>query len=66
MAKGSFVHNALKVHAKRSQTSVLQVLERDRIPHRAFFVVNAIWAKGNRSLILALAERPDVKNIIGQ
>jgi len=61
--KGAFVLDALRSTAELSQSSVLAVLEARRAPHRAFWVANAVWVRGNRSLVEELAARGDVLHV---
>ncbi len=62
--KGQYVYQQLSEHARRTQAPLLQLLQQRRAPHRSFFIVNAIYAKGDLALIRELAERPEVKAII--
>jgi subtilisin family serine protease len=62
--KGRYVYQQLSEHARRTQSSVLQLLQQRGTPHRSFFIVNAIYVKGDIALIQALAERPEVKAVI--
>lgn len=62
--KGQYVYQQLSEHARRTQSAVLQLLQQRGAPHRSFFIVNAIYVKGDIALIQALAERPEVKAVI--
>ncbi len=65
LAKGRFVYEALMKAARETQGPILAELELRGVEHRAFYLVNAIWVKGDRGLALALAARPDVARIDG-
>ncbi|HEX4952146.1 MAG TPA: S8 family serine peptidase [Thermoanaerobaculia bacterium] len=63
--KGRFVYETLMETARSSQGPILDELALRGIEHRPFYLVNAIWVKGDRSLALALAARPDVARVDG-
>lgn len=65
LEKGLFVRERLLAVATRSQRSLLAELRRRGVPHRPFYVVNAVWVRGDRSLVTALAKRPDVARVEG-
>ncbi|MFQ5576955.1 MAG: S8 family serine peptidase, partial [Anaerolineae bacterium] len=62
-AKGKFVYRALWQTAQTSQAPLRQWLNRQGIPYRSFYIVNALLVEGDRSLALALAARPDVARL---
>src|SRR6185503_4339994 len=64
-AKGKFVYDTLWSTAQSSQAALLAELKARGIEHRSFYVVNALWVKGNRALVLELAARSDVARIEG-
>jgi serine protease AprX len=64
-AKGQFVRDRLWDTALASQAPVLALLRARGVEHRAFYVVNAIWVKGGRALVMELAARADVERIEG-
>jgi hypothetical protein len=64
-AKGWFVRNALWETAQATQGPLLAELEARSVEHRAYYIVNMVWVKGDRSLVLDLAARPDVAAIEG-
>jgi serine protease AprX len=64
-AKGWFVRDALWDTARATQGPLLARLRARGAPHRAFYIVNAVWVKGDRRLVMALAARPDVARIEG-
>lgn len=61
--KGRFVFERLTEVARRTQRPLLSFLADQGAEHRPFWVANMIWVKGDRSLLQALAERPDVTNV---
>ena len=65
LEKGLFVRERLLAVATRSQKGLLAELSRRRVPHRSFTIVNAVWTKGDRSLVLSLAARPEVARVEG-
>ncbi|MEO1516061.1 MAG: S8 family serine peptidase [Bacteroidota bacterium] len=62
-AKGRYVYQQLQQLAKSSQQNLIQLLDAQEAPHRSFFVVNAIHAKGNFALIRLLAQQEEVASI---
>jgi serine protease AprX len=64
-AKGRFVRDALWSTAQGSQGPLLAELQARGVEHLAFYIVNAVWVKGDRALVLELAARPDVARIEG-
>ncbi len=63
--KGRFVVDQLRKTAEHSQAPLRAWLAARGVPHRPFYIVNAIWARGDRALALALAERTDVIRVEG-
>src|ERR1044071_8842361 len=63
--KGSFVYHTLWNKAQSTQGPVLAWLKASGIEHRAYYIVNMIWVKGNINAALALASRADVARIEG-
>jgi serine protease AprX len=61
--KGAFVYQALTETARRTQASLLAELQRQDIPHRAYWIANMIWARGDVQLVQSLAQRRDVGRI---
>jgi len=64
-AKGQFVRDALWSTAQSSQAPLLSDLRSRGIEHRSFYIVNAVWVKGDRALVMELAARPEVERIEG-
>lgn len=63
--KGRFVLNALRRTAEETQAPLLTLLKNLGVPHRSFFIVNAIAVTGRRDLALLLAARGDVARVEG-
>ena len=63
--KGSFVYHTLWNKAQSTQGPVLAWLKASGIEHRAYYIVNMVWVKGNINAALALASRADVARIEG-
>ncbi|HOT91088.1 MAG TPA: S8 family serine peptidase [Anaerolineae bacterium] len=63
--KGRYVYETLWRTAQTSQAPLLAWLEARGVPHRAYYIVNLIWVKGDANLVRALAARPDVARIEG-
>lgn len=61
--KGQLVYETLYRHAAQSQQNLRQWLTAQGADFRPFYIVNALWVKGDRDLVLALASRPDVARI---
>jgi serine protease AprX len=64
-AKGRFVRDALWNLAQATQAPLLAELQARGAEYQAFYIVNAIWVKGDAALVAALAARPDVARIEG-
>src|SRR5216110_979912 len=63
--KGRFVRDALWNKAQATQGPILQWLRERGIEHRCFYIVNALWVKGDRAVAQALAARTDVARVEG-
>lgn len=63
--KGRFVTEALRKTALESQGPLLERLRQHGVPHRSFFVVNAVAVTAGRDLVLELASRADVGRVEG-
>lgn len=63
--KGRFVRDALMAKAQNSQAPLLNWLRSRRIEHRSFYIVNAIWVKATREILMEIAARPEVARIEG-
>ncbi len=63
--KGRYVYERLWRTAQTSQAPLLKWLEARGVEHRAYYIVNLIWVKGDATLVRTLAARPDVARIEG-
>ena len=63
--KGRYVRDALWKTAQETQAPLLAYLRANKIEHRAYYIVNSVWVKGNRNTALQLASRADVSRIDG-
>ncbi len=63
-ARASYVYQALRTTAERSQARLRADLSAWGIPYRSFFLVNAIRVTGDLSLAYRLAEREEVDRIV--
>ncbi|MFY9557203.1 MAG: S8 family serine peptidase [Blastocatellia bacterium] len=63
--KGEYVYQALWQKAKQTQGPVIRWLKKRKIEHRAFYIVNAILVRGDRSVAVELAARPDIARVEG-
>ncbi len=59
-AKGQYVFEQLTAVANASQGPLLAQLQAQNLPHRAYWVTNAIWVRGQLALLPQLAQRDDV------
>ncbi len=63
--KGRYVRDVLMAKAQQSQASLLEWLSARGIEHRSFYIVNAVWVKAKRDVMLEIAARSDVARIEG-
>lgn len=61
--KGRFVYEALRKTAEATQVPVLAALRAQGVEHRAYWVANMIWVKGDRAALEAMAMRGDVARV---
>jgi len=61
--KGTFVYNALRTVANRTQGPILSLLKQRGVAYQSFYIVNMIKVTGDRNLIDELAARADVARI---
>jgi serine protease AprX len=64
-AKGRYVYEVLRQAALESQPPLLEWLRAHGAPHRSYYIVNAVWVRGDAALVQALAARDDVARIDG-
>ncbi|MDX1912461.1 MAG: S8 family serine peptidase [Saprospiraceae bacterium] len=58
--KGRYVFETLSNFAETDQRGVRDLLAAENAPMHSFWIINAIWAKGNAALIEKLAQMPEV------
>ncbi|HET8674983.1 MAG TPA: S8 family serine peptidase [Blastocatellia bacterium] len=63
--KGRFVYETLYNKARSTQGPILAWLKDRKIEHRAYYIVNMIWVKGDISIAMELAARADVARVEG-
>jgi subtilisin family serine protease len=63
--KGRFVYETLYNKARSTQGPILAWLKERKIEHRAYYIVNMIWVKGDINVAMELAERADVARVEG-
>jgi serine protease AprX len=63
--KGRFVYDALRVVAESEQRRLLGDLTARGVEYQPFYIVNAVWVRGDRQLVADLAARPEVARIEG-
>jgi uncharacterized repeat protein (TIGR01451 family) len=61
--KGAYVFQRLTETAQRAQSPVLAALDRLGVEHRAYWVADMIWARGDAAAVEAMARRPDVAHL---
>ncbi len=61
--KANYVYTTLKSHAELTQNALVNYLENHHIEYRAFYLVNAIWAKVNQAQILEIAQFPEIRRV---
>jgi len=62
--KGAHVFQCLVATAQRSQAPLRALLQVRGRPHRAFWIANAIWVRGDATLVETLAQRDDVFRVL--
>ena len=63
VGKGWYVYQRLTETADRSQGPVLEALEARGVEHRAYWIANMIWVRGNLEVVEMLARRPEVARL---
>jgi subtilisin family serine protease len=64
-AKGAFVYAQLTAVAQQSQKPLLTELRQMGLPHRAYWIANMVWVRGDATAVQAIAQREDVARIVG-
>ena len=65
LEKGRYVYDTLYRTAQTTQGPILQWLQARGVEYRAYYIVNLIWVKADRSVALDLAARSDVARLEG-
>jgi serine protease AprX len=63
LEKGKYTLERLTELAESSQKPLLDDLIARKVPHRAYWVANMVWARGDMALIEDMAKRADVAHI---
>ncbi len=63
-ARGAWVMTTLQGVAEATQPPVLKLLQEMGIPHRSYWIVNMIWARGSWEAVRRIAELPEVAKIL--
>ncbi len=63
LEKGRFVYQTLRKTAEASQPPVLAALKAQGVDHRAYWIANMVWVKGDRGALEAMAMRDDVARV---
>lgn len=58
--KGKFVFETLSAFAEEDQRTVRDLLHNEGVPLHSFWIINALWAKGNRINLEQVARLPEV------
>ncbi|MCO6452516.1 MAG: S8 family serine peptidase [Caldilineales bacterium] len=62
--RGAWVYETLRAQAMRSQAAVIQELDRAGLPHRQFWIVNAVQTTVTAESLKRLSAIPGVKSIV--
>lgn len=63
LGKGRYVYETLMQTARATQGALLADLSARGVEHRAFYLVNAVWVKGDVGVVFDMAAREDVARI---
>ena len=61
--KGAWVHEQLTATAAASQGALLAQLELLGVEHRAFWITNAVWVRGDLAIVELAASTPGVERV---
>ncbi len=62
-AKGAYVYEALTSIAESTQKPVRAALDSLGVAYQPYWVVNALWVRGDLHIIQEIAQRPDVAHV---
>ncbi len=63
LGQGRYVYETLMQTARRTQGQLLAELRARGVEHRAFYLVNAVWIKGDLGVVFDVAAREDVARL---
>lgn len=63
--KHAALYNYLSQFSRQHQANLVTWLEHQNVPHRPFYIVNAVEVIGDAKLAQALRQRPDVDRLVG-
>lgn len=58
--KGRYVFETLSAFAENDQRTVRDVLQNEGVPMHSFWIINGLWAKGNRATLEQIAKLQEV------
>jgi len=61
--KGRFVYERLRQTAENNQGPLLEALKARGVEHRAYWIADMVWVKGDRATLEAMAMREDVARV---
>ncbi len=64
LEKGWYVYRQLTAVAQRTQAPLLEQFRQRGVPHRAYWVTNMIWVRGDANDLFAVARRREVARIV--
>lgn len=62
--KATYVYNSLLLHAKTTQSPIINILKQNNIQYQTFYVTNAIKVSSDKNTMIMIAKRDDVEKII--
>ena len=63
LEKSRFIYKTLSELADNTQGNIRSILKERQAPQKSFWIINALWAKGDLNLIQTLAALPEVARI---
>ncbi|HMR86743.1 MAG TPA: S8 family serine peptidase, partial [Saprospiraceae bacterium] len=62
--KAAYVYNSLLLHAKTTQSPIINILKQNNLSFQSFYVTNAIKVSSDKKTMIMIAKRDDVEKII--
>ena len=62
-ARGRFTYDSLRDVATRTQAPLIQKLEARGVEHRAFWITNMLWVRGDLAILAEIAGHPEVATV---